>query len=86
MHLLVRHKVADFVRWREVFESHRKAHKEAGMELQHLWRNVEEPDEVVLLYEVEDAEKAREFVYSSEVPDAQNASGVIDEADIYFLE
>lgn len=86
MHLLVRHKVADFVRWREVFESHKNAHKEAGMELQHLWRNVEKPDEVVLLYEVEDAEKAREFVYSSEVPDAQNASGVIDEPDIYFLE
>lgn len=86
MHLLVRHEVVDFVRWREVFETHREAQEAAGMELLHLWRNVDEPNEVVLLYEVEDPEKAKDFVYSSEVPDAQNASGIIDEPDIYFLE
>lgn len=86
MHLLVRHKVENFVRWRDTFESHRKAQREAGIELKQLWRNVDEPDEVVLLFDVEDIEKAKEFVYSADVPDAKNGSGVVDEPDIYFLE
>ena len=86
MHLLVRHKVADFIRWRETFESHKEAQREAGMELERLWRDLDDPDDVVLLFEVEDLDKAREFVHSSDIPDAYNGVEVVDEPDIYFLE
>ncbi|MFH5833692.1 hypothetical protein ACG2F4_06355 [Halalkalibaculum sp. DA3122] len=86
MEVLVRHKVEDFVRWREVFESHKNAQREAGMQLKKLWRNVDEPDEVILLFDVDDPEQAREFLYSADIPDAKNGSGVIDDPDIYFLE
>ncbi|MDX1639509.1 MAG: hypothetical protein R3281_16200 [Balneolaceae bacterium] len=86
MHLLIRYIVTDFVRWREVFEGHRSAQQEAGLELEHLWRNVDRPDEVILLFSVEDIQKAREFVYSTEIPQAKEGSEIIDEPDIFFLE
>ena len=86
MNLIVRQKVADFVRWRELFDGHLEAQKEAGMELQHLWRNVDDPDEVVLHFKVDNKKEAEEFVYSSEMPDAFNGTNVIDEPDIYFVE
>jgi hypothetical protein len=40
---------------------------------------------VILWFEVTDLEKARAFVDSPEVPDAQQQSGVVDQPDIYFL-
>ncbi len=86
MHVLVRHKVADFIRWREIFESHKEAQREAGMELERLWRDWDDPDDVVLLFKVDDIEKAREFVNSADMPDAHNGTEVVDEPDIYFLE
>lgn len=84
-YLLVRHKVADFPGWKRVFDSHSAAQEAAGLRIERVLRNVDDPDEVVLLFEVTDLEGAREFVGSSEVPEAQRESGVVDEPDIYFL-
>jgi hypothetical protein len=39
-----------------------------------------------LLFEVTQIAKARAFVTSPEVPQAMQASGVVDNPDIYFLE
>ena len=48
-------------------------------------RNLYEPNEVFLLFEVTDLAKARGFVFSSEVPTAQADPGVVDKPDIFFL-
>jgi hypothetical protein len=85
MYLLVRHKVADFDRWRRVFDSHAKAQEEAGLRVEKVVRNIDEPSEVILWFEVTDLEKARGFVSSPEVPDAREDSGVLDRPDLYFL-
>jgi len=84
-YMLVRHKVVDFDRWKKVFDSHTHLHVAAGMKIQHILRNMEEENEVVFLFELEDIEKAKAFVYGDEVPDAQEEAGVADEPDIYFL-
>jgi hypothetical protein len=84
-YLLVRHKVADFSTWKRVFDSHSAAQKEAGLIVEKVLCNVDEPDEVFLWFEVTDMEKARAFVTSAEVPEAKGQSGVVDEPDLYFL-
>ena len=48
-------------------------------------RNVEDPGEVVLLFDVEDVERAKGFVFSPQVPGSQEEWGVMDRPDIYFL-
>ncbi len=48
-------------------------------------RNVEDPGEVILLFDVEDVERAKGFVFSPQVPGSQEESGVVDRPDIYFL-
>ena len=83
--LLCRHKVADFATWKRVFDSHTKAHKEAGMTLKHLWRNLEEPGEVFLLFNIEDVAKAKAFLNAPRSPEARQQSGVTDTPDTYFL-
>ncbi len=84
-HLLVRHKVADFERWKQVFDSHAAGQRAMGLRITHVMRNFDDPAEIVLLFEVEDLEKAKQFVNSPQVPGAQRDSGVTDTPDIYFL-
>ena len=84
-YLLVRHKVADFAKWKQVFDSHAEAQRQAGLRVEKVLRNVDDRNEVVLWFEVTDLEKARGFVSAPEVPRAKEESGVVDKPDIYFL-
>jgi len=84
-YLLVRHKVKEFHEWKRVFDSHYAAQRDAGLRIEKVWRNLYEPNEVFLYFEVMDLAKARGFVFSPQVPKAQEESGVVDKPDIYFL-
>jgi hypothetical protein len=84
-YLLVRHKVNDYEEWKRVFEAHKRAQLDSGLRIEKVMRNLYEPNEVFLFFEVTDLAKARGFVFSPQVPDAQAQSGVVDKPDIYFL-
>jgi hypothetical protein len=84
-YLLVRHKVADFAQWKRVFDSHAEAQRQSGLCIEKVLRNIDDPQEVILFFEVTDLGKARGFVSSPEVPRAKEESGVVDKPDIYFL-
>jgi hypothetical protein len=83
-YVLVRHKVADFSKWKPAYDAHLGARQKAGLKEKHLLRNMENPNEVILLFEAEDVQKVKEFANSSGLREMQNA-GVIDKPDIYFL-
>jgi hypothetical protein len=85
-HLLVRQKVADFSKWKSAYDNHSPARKEAGLKEEHLLRNLDDPNEVTLLFEVKDLEKAREFGASADLREAMRDAGVVDKPDIYFLD
>ena len=84
-YLLVRHKVDDFPSWKEVFDSHAPARREAGLRVERVLRNTDNPSEVILLYSAVSLQKAREFMTHPDAHEAKRQSGVIDEPDVYFL-
>ena len=84
-HMLVRHKVADFDKWKSVYEDHRSVREAAGLKDLHLWRNDSDPSEVILLFEALDVVKAREFASSPEAKEKMQAAGVQGPPDIVFL-
>jgi hypothetical protein len=84
-YLLVRHKVKQYDEWKKVFEAQKSAQWGSGLRVEKVLRNLYEPNEVFLFFEVTDLAKAREFVFSPGVPGAQAESGVVDKTDIYFL-
>ena len=77
-YMLCRNRVADFSRWKAIFASHQAAHQQAGLRLVHIWRKLEEPNDVFFLFEVASLDKAREFIANPEAANAAEASGVID--------
>lgn len=85
-YLYVRHRVADFDRWLRVFDSHAEAQKEAGFGDVQILREANDPEVVVLFFQVEDLEKARAFTSSPEAEKGKEDSGVIGEPEALWLE
>jgi hypothetical protein len=85
-HILVRHKVSDYSKWKSAYDTHSPARQEAGLKEERLLRNVDDPSEVILLFEVKDLEKGRQFAASAGLREAMQDAGVVDKPDIYFLD
>ena len=84
-YVLVRHKIADFSKWKPVYDAHLPARRKAGANEKHLLHNIDDPSEVIILFEIEDLQKARELVASDDLRERMQEGGVIDKPDIYFL-
>ena len=84
-HLLVRHQVADFAKWKPVYDGHLATRQKAGLREKNLLRSINNPNEVVLLFEAEDLTRAQAFSESSELREAMQKAGVVGKPDILFL-
>jgi hypothetical protein len=84
-HILVRHKVADFDKWKSVYEEHRSAREAAGLKDLHLWRNEGDSSEVILLFESSDISMAKEFISSPDAKAKMQAADVQGSPDIVYL-
>lgn len=84
-HILIRHKVADFSKWKPVYDGHHAARQKAGLREKSLLRSIDNPNEVVLLFEAEDLKRAQTFTESSGLREAMQKAGVVGKPDILFL-
>ena len=84
-YVLIRHKVADFAKWKTGYDAHLGARQQAGLKEKHLLRNIQNPNEVVILFEADDLKKAQKFASSSDLRETMEKVGVLDKPDIYFL-
>jgi hypothetical protein len=85
-HLLVRHNVADFAQWKPAYDAHLAARQKAGLREKNLLRSINNPNEVVLLFEAEDLTRAQAFSESSDLREAMQKAGVVGKPDILFLD
>jgi hypothetical protein len=83
--LLVRHKAAAFSTWKAACDAHLPARQKAGLNEKHLLRNIDTPNEVILFFDAEDVQRAREFGSSSDLREAMQKAEVVDKPDVYFL-
>ncbi len=84
-YLLVRHKVRDFSEWKRGYDNHLVKRNEAGLSEKNLLRSVLDSNEVVLLFEAKDLDRAKAFIDSAELRETMQKLGVLDKPDIYFL-
>ncbi len=85
-YILIRHKVKNYAGWKPVFDEHGATSEENGSWGGHLFRNADDPNEIVILLEWDSLEKARKFVKSEDTKKAMQRAGVIDKPDVYFLD
>lgn len=83
---LFRVEVEDYERWKPGFDEHSSSRRESGSKGGRLFRNADDPNEVVILLEWDDLENARQFAQSEDLREAMQRYGVVGQPDIYFLE
>ena len=81
----ISHNVADFAKWKPVYDAHLAARQKAGLREKNLLRSINNPNEVILLFEAEDLKRAQAFAESSDLREAMQKAGVVGKPDILFL-
>ncbi len=84
-YLLVRQKVTDYEQWKLAFDTHGLTRQANGSRGGQLFRNASDPNELVVLLEWHDLEKARQFAQSEELREVMQRAGVVDHPTISFL-
>jgi hypothetical protein len=69
-----------------VFDRHASAQKSAGLTNPRVFRSSDDKSEVVILFDTDDAKKARDFVASSDLKETMAEAGVVDKPTFYFLQ
>ena len=82
---LVRRKVEDFSKWKAVYDTYLPARQKAGLKEKHVLHNLDDPNEVITLFELEDVQKAREFFESADLRAMMQQGGTADKPDFYLL-
>ena len=85
-YVLIRHKVRNFAKWKPAYDDHGTTRKKAGSKGAHLFRNVDKPNETVILFKWNRLDTARKFVKSRNLRAAMKQAGVTEKPNIYFLE
>jgi len=86
VHVLVRHKVSDYAKWKQAFDAflnHRMAGGETGS---RVFQSIEDPRDVTVLTDFESTEHARRFMSSSDLRSAMKNAGVEGEPEVHFLQ
>ena len=85
-HVLIRHTVADYPRWKRAFDGHGHARKSGGSKGGQLFRSAARPKDVFILLRWNDLRRAKKFAKSADLRRAMKAAGVRGKADVFFLQ
>lgn len=86
VYMLVRHKVEDYEKWKQVFDEHAAFRDTRGSKGGRLFKNIDNPDETIIIFKWDTIENARKFAGSEDLEKAMKKAGVIEKPDIYFLD
>jgi heme-degrading monooxygenase HmoA len=84
-HILVHHKVADYGKWKPVFDSHASFRSQNGSKGGTVFQNANDPNDVFILLEWESLESLQKFSQSDNLKEAMKESGVVGMPEVYFI-
>ena len=82
----VRHTVADYAKWRAVFDGHDATRKEFGAKKSEVFANSQNPNEILAVLEWENKAQAINFLEKSNIKEIMKNGGVLTAPDISFSE
>ncbi len=83
--ILIRQQVIDYAAWQEAFEDVEAVRQAHGCLRGRLFGNLADPNEIMILLEWDDLERARLFAQSDDLRDGFRQPNVRDEPDVWFL-
>ncbi|MGN6101367.1 MAG: hypothetical protein ACTHOR_09480 [Devosia sp.] len=83
--MVTRHKVRDYNHWKNFFAKGMADAANWGMSNPRVFRSSEDPNELVVLIDLADIERAKTFMGKPEVAQIMQDAGVLDRPDWYYL-
>jgi hypothetical protein len=68
---------ADYAKWRPVFDKYKPVREKVGVTSERVFRNADEPNQVLVWWETPDANKLLETLRSDEVKNYMKEAGVV---------
>lgn len=84
-YLTVEHKVKDYRTWKDVFDEFEDTRRSGGEKTYRVTHTENDPNNLVIFFEWETPDKARNFFKSDDLKDAMQRAGVVDKPKINFL-
>ena len=79
-------KIKDYDKWKEVFDEHGKVRMIKGSKGAIIYRNTNDPKQLVIITEWEDMESAKNFSLSEDLKATMEKAGVIGLPELHYLE
>ena len=84
--MIVHHSVRDYAAWRPAYDAHEAARAAAGLTNGRVYRSAEDPNDILLLFDMADRQRAEEFGRSDDLRTTMQNAGVVGEPDIRFAD
>ncbi|MCK5359289.1 MAG: antibiotic biosynthesis monooxygenase [Gammaproteobacteria bacterium] len=84
--ILIKHPVQDYTIWKGAFDSFIDTRKASGEKSYHICRPIDEPNNVVILFEWDSLDKAKAFLDSEDLKAAMQQAGVTGPPEITLME
>ena len=84
--MVIHHKVSDYAAWRPAYDAHEPSRVSAGITNGRVFRGAEDPNDLVILFDVADVPKARVWCASEDLKSVMTRAGVQGKPDISFVE
>ena len=84
--MIVRHSVRDYGAWRLAYDAHKTARTAAGLTNGRVYRSAEDPNDILLLFDMADRQTAEEFGRSDDLRTTMQNAGVVGQPEIRFAD
>jgi len=84
--LIIQHKVRDYAGWRPGFDAHKSSQAGAGLTNGRVYRKAEDPNDIVILFDVANVAKARSWMTGEDLKAAMQKAGVLGAPMAHFIE
>lgn len=82
--MFVRHRVADYAAWREVYDGFDEERRGMGVTDHAVYRSVADPNDVTIWHDFSSREAAESFGSSPQLRDAMQHAGVQGAPEVWF--
>jgi hypothetical protein len=84
MIMAIHHRVADYTKWRPAYDAHEQARVAAGVTNGKVYQSKDDPNDLVILFDVVDVSKAKDFSQSQDLKSRMQVAGVLGQPEILF--
>ena len=83
---IVRHTVADYSKWKTVFDENGATRKSFGSKGAQILRGADNPNELCVLIEWDNVQNAQSFAESDSLREAMDRAGVLSTPEILYFD